>query len=153
MFGAQLGGRLTERQRVGSARLYWVLAAWTGPLYLLLPFALPGWGLLLAGASLFASSATVAASGVVLVPYKVLVTPTGLRTRTYAAGRWLTSAATVIGALLGGLAVTWIGFVPTLLISGMGAWAAALWLVPIRLWRVRNFEDAAGPDGDGGRSD
>lgn len=40
--GAQVVGRLIERQRVGSARLYWVLAAWTGPLYLLLPFALPG---------------------------------------------------------------------------------------------------------------
>lgn len=93
--------------------------------------------------SLFASSAVIAASSVAVVPYKGLVTPTELRTRTYAADRWLMSAATVVGSLLGGLATTWVGFVPTPLISGLGAWAAALWLVPMRLWRVRNFEDVA----------
>jgi hypothetical protein len=148
LIGAQLAGRLSER--VGAARLFWVMAVWAGPVYLLLPFAQPGWGVALAAVSLFGSTATVAASAVVVRPYRSKVTPGGLRTRTYAAERWLSAAGTAAGAVVGGLAVTWFGFVPTLLAAGVGAWAAALWLVRTPLWHARNFEDATGTGGDGG---
>ncbi|TDC39118.1 MFS transporter [Micromonospora sp. KC213] len=137
--GGLLAGALADRiaARVGSARLIWVAMAVPGPLYLLMPAARPGWGLLLYAVGLAAYSANAVLFNVALVSYRQRVTPPELLGRVTAAFVWICFGAVPLGALFGGaLGSTW-GMRPALVVTALGTWSAALFVVgsPLRTMR------------------
>ncbi|MGI5153271.1 MFS transporter [Plantactinospora sp. CA-294935] len=138
--GSALGGlaagaaarRLSRR--IGSARIIWVAMAAPGPLYLLLPLARPGWGLLLYGTGLAAFSANTVLFNAAAMSYRQRVTPAGLLGRVNAAFLWICYGVIPLGALFGGVLGSQLGLRPALWVCVLGTWSAALFVVcsPLR---------------------
>ncbi|TDC76965.1 MFS transporter [Micromonospora sp. KC606] len=148
--GGLVAGLLAARiaARVGSARVIWVAMAAPGPFYLLMPAAQPGWGLLLYAVGLAAYSANAVLFNVALVSYRQRVTPPELLGRVTAAFLWVCFGAVPLGALFGGaLADAW-GMRPTLVVTAVGTWSAALFVVCSPLRTMRDLPSGCGA-GDG----
>ncbi|MDW5323823.1 MFS transporter [Plantactinospora sp. KLBMP9567] len=143
--GSALGGlaagaaarRLSRR--IGSARIIWVAMAAPGPLYLLLPLARPGWGLLLYGIGLAAFSANTVLFNAAAMSYRQRVTPAGLLGRVNAAFLWVCYGVIPLGALFGGVLGSQLGLRPALWICVLGTWSAALFVVCSPLRRMRDM--------------
>ncbi|MGB2572069.1 MFS transporter [Micromonospora citrea] len=139
--GGLVTGALADRisRRIGSARVIWVAMAVPGPLYLLVPLARPGWGLLLYAVGLAAFSANAVLFNIAILSYRQRVTPPELLGRVTAAFLWICFGAVPLGALFGGTLGSGWGVRPALVVCALGTWSAALWVVLSPLRRMRDL--------------
>ncbi|SCG67649.1 Predicted arabinose efflux permease, MFS family [Micromonospora echinaurantiaca] len=138
-----LAGRLTAW--LGSARVIWVAMAAPGPLYLLMPLAQPGWGVLLYGIGLAAFSANAVLFNVASMTYRQQITPPELLGRVNAAFLWICFGVIPLGALLGGALGSQLGLRPALWICVLGTWSASLFVVCSPLRGMRDVPAAVAP--------
>ncbi|MER6753914.1 MFS transporter [Micromonospora echinofusca] len=127
---------------LGSARVIWVAMAAPGPLYLLMPLAQPGWGVLLYGVGLAAFSANAVLYNVAAMTYRQRITPPALLGRVNAAFLWVCFGVIPLGALTGGALASQFGLRPALWICVLGTWSAALFVVFSPLRRMRDMPAA-----------
>ncbi|MER7332341.1 MULTISPECIES: MFS transporter [unclassified Micromonospora] len=139
--GGLVVGALADRltARLGSARVIWVAMAAPGPLYLLMPLAQPGWGVLLYGVGLAAFSANAVLYNVATLTYRQRITPPALLGRVNAAFLWICFGVIPLGALAGGTLASQLGLRPALWICVLGTWSAALFVVCSPLRRMRDM--------------
>ncbi|MGW4467022.1 MFS transporter [Micromonospora sp. NPDC004704] len=139
--GGLVAGALASRlsRWIGSARIIWVAMAAPGPLYLLMPLAQPGWGVLLYGIGLAAFSANAVLFNVAAMTYRQRVTPPGLLGRVNASFLWICLGAVPLGALFGGALASHLGLRETLWICVLGTWSAALFVFFSPLRRMRDM--------------
>ncbi|SCL50671.1 Predicted arabinose efflux permease, MFS family [Micromonospora citrea] len=139
--GGLVVGALADRLTawLGSARLVWVAMAAPGPLYLLMPLAQPGWGVLLYGVGLAAFSANAVLYNVATLTYRQRITPPALLGRVNAAFLWICFGVIPLGALAGGTLASQLGLRPALWICVLGTWSAALFVVCSPLRRMRDM--------------
>jgi hypothetical protein len=115
-------------RRIGSARIIWVSTLAFGPVGLLVPFAEPGWGVLLFVAGWFGFSFTGVVYNVAQLSYRQAVCPPQLLGRMNAAVRWIVWGTLPLGGLAGGILGSTAGVRPTLFVAAAGAWVAGLWV-------------------------
>ncbi|MGK5675438.1 MFS transporter [Micromonospora sp. URMC 106] len=139
--GGLVVGAFTDRLTawLGSARVVWVAMAAPGPLYLLMPLAQPGWGVLLYGVGLAAFSANAVLYNVATLTYRQRITPPALLGRVNAAFLWVCFGVIPLGALTGGTLASQLGLRPALWICVLGTWSAALFVVCSPLRRMRDM--------------
>jgi predicted MFS family arabinose efflux permease len=137
--GGLAAGRLAFR--IGSARIIWVSLLAPAPLYVLIPLATPGWGVLMnaVGNSAFSFSALLYNSA--QVSYRQKICPPALLGRMNASVRWVVWGTLPVGSLLGGALGTWLGLRPTLWIGVAGAALAGLFVFFSPLRRMRDVPD------------
>ncbi|QIY59005.1 MFS transporter [Streptomyces sp. RPA4-5] len=148
--GGLVIGAMTKRisDRVGSARIIWVAMVAPGPLYLCMPLAQPGWGVLLYGIGLAAFSANIVLYSVAATSYRQRVTPAHMLGRVNASVMWICYGAIPLGALTGGALASALGLRTALWICVLGTWSAALWVFfsPLRKMRDLPESRAAAPE-------
>jgi MFS family permease len=139
--GGLLTGALANRlsERIGTARVIWVAMAAPGPLYLLIPLARSGWGVLLFAVGFAAFSANAVLFNVAAMSYRQRITPAPLLGRVNAAFLWICYGVIPLGALFGGTLGSQLGLRPALWICVLGMWSAALFVVCSPLRRLRDF--------------
>lgn len=139
LLGAIASAALTRRvaDRVGRARLLWIVGIVIGVGLLLEALTAPGWRLVFAVASTFLTSAGIIVLNIVESSYQQAVCPPRLRGRMNATGSFLVWGVIPLGSVLGGVLGTAFGPRPTLWIAGAGALAASAWLLcsPLRTLR------------------
>ncbi|MEV4464519.1 MFS transporter [Micromonospora echinofusca] len=142
--GGLVAGAFADRLTawLGSARVIWVAMAAPGPLYLLMPLAQPGWGVLLYGVGLAAFSANAVLYNVAAMTYRQRITPPALLGRVNAAFLWVCFGVIPVGALTGGVLASQFGLRPALWICVLGTWSAALFVVFSPLRRMRDMPAA-----------
>ena len=128
--GGVAGGASSPRlsNRIGSARIIWVSTLAFGPVGMLIPFAQPGWGVLLFVAGWFGFSFTGVVYNVAQLSYRQAVCPPQLLGRMNAAVRWIVWGTLPLGGLLGGILGTAAGVRATLFVAAAGSWVASLWV-------------------------
>lgn len=138
--GGLVAGLVARRltRRVGSARIIWLAAAVPGPVYLLLPLAQPGWGILVYGLGWATYSASAVIYNTAQVAYRQAICPPELLGRMNASVRWLVWGSLPLGALFGGALGTWIGLRAALTVCVLGTWAASLFVIFSPLRRLRD---------------
>jgi MFS family permease len=136
LLGAIAASALTRRvaERVGQARLLWIVGIGCGVGFLIDPLTAPGWRLVFAVASTFLASVAIIVINIVESSYQQAVCPPRLRGRMNATVSFLTWGMIPLGSILGGVAGSVFGLRPALWIAGGGALASAAWLVcsPLR---------------------
>jgi MFS family permease len=137
IIGGLTSGRLSRL--VGNARIIWAVQIVPAPLFLLIPLARPGWGLLMFAAGNLAYSAVAVVYNVAQVTYRQSICPPDLLGRMNASVRWIVWGTLPLGALAGGGVATWIGLRPTLFITTIGGVLAFLWVFFSPLRRMRDF--------------
>jgi MFS family permease len=139
--GGLLTGALANRlsERIGTARVIWVAMAAPGPLYLLIPLARSGWGVLLFAVGFAAFSANAVLFNVAAMSYRQRITPAPLLGRVNAAFLWICYGVIPLGALFGGTLGSQLGLRPALWICVLGMWSAAVFVVCSPLRRMRDF--------------
>jgi MFS family permease len=139
--GGLLTGALANRlsERIGTARVIWVAMAAPGPLYLLIPLARSGWGVLLFAVGFAAFSANAVLFNVAAMSYRQRITPAPLLGRVNAAFLWICYGVIPLGALFGGTLGSQLGLRPALWICVLGMWSAAVFVVCSPLRRIRDF--------------
>jgi len=130
-----VAGRLSRR--FGTARMIWLSMIVPGPLYLLIPAAQPGPGLVLFGLGFAAFGANSMLYNVAAMSYRQQVTPPPLLGRVNASFMWICYGAIPLGSLFGGALASQAGIRPALLVSSLGMWGAGLFVVfsPLRTMR------------------
>jgi MFS family permease len=141
--GGLLGGGLAGRigARVGTARVIWLSIGLAGPFQLIATAAFHGWGLLLVGVGVFASSATSVVYNTAQVSYRQRICPPELLGRMNASVRFIVWGTLPLGALAGGVLGEVIGVRPTLVLGALGGWMATLWVVFSPLFGLRDVPD------------
>lgn len=139
--GGLVSGALADRlsRWLGSARVIWVAMAVPGPLYLLVPLARPGWGLVLYAVGLAAFSANAVLFNVAILSYRQRITPPELLGRVNASFLWICFGVVPLGALFGGTLGSQWGLRPALVLTTLGMWSAALFVVCSPLRRMRDL--------------
>ncbi|MEH1094974.1 MFS transporter [Micromonospora sp. CPCC 205739] len=139
--GGLVSGALADRlsRWIGSARVIWVAMAVPGPLYLLVPLARPGWGLVLYAVGLAAFSANAVLFNVAILSYRQRITPPELLGRVNASFLWICFGVVPLGALFGGTLGSQWGLRPALVLTTLGMWSAALFVVCSPLRRMRDL--------------
>ncbi|WP_346535781.1 MFS transporter [Micromonospora sp. DPT] len=139
--GGLVTGALADRlsRWIGSARVIWVAMAVPGPLYLLVPLARPGWGLALYAVGLAAFSANAVLFNVAILSYRQRITPPELLGRVNASFLWICFGVVPLGALFGGTLGSQWGLRPALVLTALGTWSAALFVVCSPLRRMRDL--------------
>jgi MFS family permease len=137
--GGVLGG-LTAGvlgRRIGTARIIWVSALVPTPLFLLMPLARPGWGVLLFAVGVFALYFLAVVYNTAQVSYRQRICPPDLLGRMNASVRWIVWGTMPLGSLFGGALGTWIGVRDTLWVCAVGGMLAGLWVFfsPLRALR------------------
>jgi len=115
----------------------------SGPLYLLIPLARPGWGLLLFGLGFAAFGANTMLYNVAALTYRQRITPAPLLGRVNASFLWICYGAIPLGALFGGTLASHAGVRAALVVSVLGMWAAGLFVVFSPLRKMRDMPAAA----------
>lgn len=128
---------------IGNARIIWVAMAAPGPLYLFMPLAQHGWGVLLFGVGLAAFSANAVLYNVAATSYQQHITPARILGRVNASFMWVCLGVIPLGALFGGVLGTGLGLRGALWVCVMGTWSAALFVVFSPLRRMRDVPAAA----------
>ncbi|MFI7605353.1 MFS transporter [Micromonospora sp. NPDC049366] len=128
---------------IGSARVIWMAMTVPGPLYLLMPLARPGWGVLLYGVGLAAFSANAVLFNVAAMTYRQRITPSAILGRVNAAFLWICFGVIPLGALVGGALGTTLGLRPALWICVLGTWSACLFLLFSPLRTMKDMPEAA----------
>ncbi|RKR90907.1 putative MFS family arabinose efflux permease [Micromonospora pisi] len=129
--------RLTNR--IGTARVIWVAMAAPGPLYLLMPLAQPGWGVLLYGVGLAAFSGNAVLFNIAAMSYRQRITPPEILGRVNATFLWICYGVIPLGALVGGTLGSQLGLRTALWICVLGTWSAALFVVFSPLRKMRDL--------------
>ncbi|MFF7231782.1 MFS transporter [Streptomyces sioyaensis] len=129
-------------QRIGTARMIWLAMAVPGPLYLLMPMAPVGWGIVLYGCGLAAFSANAVLYNVAATSYRQRITPPNLLGRVNASFLWICYGVIPLGALTGGALATRFGLRGALLICVLGMWSAAVFVVFSPLRKMRDLPEA-----------
>jgi MFS family permease len=137
IMGGLLSGRLSRL--VGNARIIWAAQLVPAPLYLLIPLARPGWGLLLFAVGNIAFSVMAVVYNVAQLTYRQSICPPELLGRMNASVRWIVWGTLPLGALAGGALGTWIGLRPTLFVAVIGSALAVLFVLFSPLRRMRDF--------------
>lgn len=132
-----IANRLTRW--IGTARVIWVAMAVPGPLYLLMPLAQPGWGVLLYGIGLAAFSGNVVLFNIAAMSYRQRITPPAILGRVNAAFLWICYGVIPLGALFGGALGSQLGLRTALWICVLGTWSAALFVFFSPLRRMRDL--------------
>ncbi|WP_291408190.1 MFS transporter [Actinophytocola sp.] len=140
LLSAAASGRLTAR--FGQARALVAAAVALGPGYVVSAFTTPGWGLVWFVASTAIASFGIVLLGVTEMTCRQLVCPPELLGRVNATMEFTMWAVMPVGAILGGGLATWLGLRETILVAGVGACFAALWLVFSPMRRLRDFPAA-----------
>ncbi|MFE5791330.1 MFS transporter [Streptomyces sp. NPDC056503] len=128
-------------QRIGTARAIRLAMAVPGPLYLLMPLAPAGWGFVLYGCGLAAFSVNAVLYNVAATSYRQRITPSHLLGRVNASFLWICYGVIPLGALFGGAMAAWFGLRTALLVSVLGMWSAALFVVFSPLRRMRDLPE------------
>lgn len=138
LFGSLACERLSKRH--GSARVWRAALFMTAVSALLVSFAQPGLGLVVAGVGSFLTGFFGAISNVVSSSARQAICPPHLLGRLAATSRTITWGAIPLGALAGGAIATLIGTQPAfiLLVLPILAALAVIWMSP--LGRVRAIE-------------
>ncbi|AUG77455.1 MFS transporter [Kitasatospora sp. MMS16-BH015] len=146
--GGLATGALAPRisARVGSARVIWLAMLTPGPLYLLMPAALPGWGVWMYAAALAALSANSILFNTAAVSYRQAVCPPGLLSRVNAVYLWIAYGVIPLGSLFGGTLGALAGLRPALLVCALGMWSACLFVV---FSPLRTMRDIPAPNSEG----
>jgi MFS family permease len=134
-------GRLSRR--FGTARMIWLSMLVPGPLYLLIPAAQPGWGLVLFGLGFAAFGANSMLYNIAALSYRQVVTPAPLLGRVNASFLWICYGAIPLGALFGGALAAQAGTRPALLVSVLGMWGAGLFVFFSPLRTMRDLPEPA----------
>ena len=102
-----------------------------------MPFATPGWGVLLVGVGAFGNIASIVMASTAAVSYRQAVCPPDLLNRVTAAMRWMSWCLLPLGSLLGGLAGSALGVRAAVAVAVTGGYLSVLWLVlsPLRTQR------------------
>lgn len=139
--GGLAGGLVASRlvTWIGSARMLWFSKAAFGWVMLAMPFARPGWGVLLVSAGLFVGSFSGVTYNVAQVSYRQSVTPPHLLGRMNASIRWVIWGTIPLGSLLGGWLGTVAGLRAAVAAGVAGTWLAVLWIVTSPLVRQRDI--------------
>ncbi len=139
--GALLAAAVTRRltARFGQAPALAAAAVTLGPAYVVQAFTTPGWGLAWFVAGMFVACFGIVLIGVTEMTCRQVVCPPELLGRVNATMEFTMWAAMPVGAVLGGGLATWLGLRETLVIAGVGACFAALWVVFSPLPRMRDF--------------
>ena len=151
--GGLVAGLLSKRviARVGSARIIWASLLVPGPLYLLMPVAVPGWGVGLYALGLATFYAAITLFNVGASSYRQAVVPSDLLSRVNAGYLWICYGVIPLGALFGGTLGTVFGLRATLWVCAFGMWSASLSVYFSPLRRLRDVplpkEPAAEPAG------
>ena len=137
--GGVIGGLLAGRlgRWIGSARIIWVSTLVPTPLFLLMPLAQPGWGVLLFAVGMFAQYFLAVVYNTAQVSYRQRICPPQLLGRMNASVRWIVWGTMPLGALFGGAFGTWVGVRQTVAICAVGGMGAGLWVFfsPLRHMR------------------
>jgi MFS family permease len=141
--GGVIGGLLAGwlGRRIGTARIIWVSALVPTPLFLLMPLARPGWGVLLFAVGLFAQYCLGVVYNTAQVSYRQRICPPQLLGRMNASVRWIVWGTMPLGALFGGALGTWIGVRQTIAVCAVGAIAAGFWVFFSPLRHLRDVPD------------
>jgi len=141
--GGVIGGMLAGRlgRWIGTARIIWVSTLVPSPLFLLMPLARPGWGVLLFAVGLFAQFFLAVVYNTAQVSYRQRICPPQLLGRMNASVRWIVWGTMPLGALFGGALGTWIGVRETIAVCAVGAGAAGLWVFFSPLRHLRDVPD------------
>ena len=151
LIGALVGARLATRLGVGRTIL-WTMAAW-GVSQLAYPLVTRSTAnVLIVGAGLLASSASVAYN-INQVSLRQALCPPHLQGRMNASVRFLIWGTMPIGGFLGGAFGSLLGLRPTLWIGAVGSLSAFLWIRFSPVPSVQTIpampRDTAAPDGGG----
>jgi len=128
---AMLGAALTPMlsRRVGSARIIWLSLVVTGPLALSVPFAQPGWLVLLVVVGMAAGEFGQIVYAITNVSLRQRFCPERMLGRVTATMRFLIMGLFPLGALTGGVLGELVGPRATLFVAG-----ALVIVSPIPLW-------------------
>lgn len=113
---------------VGTARVIWLSMLAPAPLYVLMPLATPGWGVLMFAAGNIAFSFAVLLYNTAQVSYRQRICPPSLLGRMNASVRWIVWGTLPLGSLLGGALGTWIGLRAALWVGVVGDALAGLFV-------------------------
>ena len=143
--GGLVAGALADRisSRVGSARVIWLAMLLPGPLYLLMPLAVPGWGVIMYAVGLTALSANVTLFNTGAITYRQLVCPPESLNRVNAVYLWLSYGVIPLGSLSGGLIAAAAGLRPAMWVCALGMWSGSVVLLCSPLRRMRDLPTAA----------
>jgi MFS family permease len=143
--GGMKAGWLAEK--LGSARVLYLVPVGTVWMLLLVPVARPGWGVALyvLGVTGFFTGAAVLGSG--SDAYIQATCPEGIVGRIASSSRWATWGIMPVGALTGGLLAAALGVRTVLLIGAIGAWASVLAVIASPLRKTRDYGPARPPMG------
>lgn len=151
MLGGLTAGRLARR--IGSARIIWYSQLVFGIPTFLIPFAVPGWRVVLYVAGLFCYMFSAVVYNVAQVSYRQAITPPELLGRMNASVRFIVWGTMPLGAALGGLvggvwgvrAALWIG------VSGMYLAGFLVYFSPLRRMRdvPLTFQDSLSTSASG----
>ena len=139
--GGLAGGLAAARlvRLIGSARMLWFSKAAFGWVALAMPFARPGWGVLLVSAGMFVGSFSAVTYNVAQVSYRQSVTPPHLLGRMNASIRWVIWGTIPLGALLGGWLGSVAGLRTTIAVGVTGTWLSVAWIMTSPLVRQRDI--------------
>lgn len=131
--GAVTGGLAVGRvtRWIGQSRVLWQIPLLAGGFALLMPLARPGWGVALVSVGIFVSAMAIIMFHITQISYRQSVCPKELLGRMNAAMRWVLRSGRPVGALLAGVLGSFVEVRTALAVAALGAWLAALWLVPV----------------------
>lgn len=143
--GGILGGVLSSRlaKWIGTARIIWFSMGVFGLIPILMPLAGPGPRIVLFPIAFAGLSFTVVVYNIAQLSYRQMICPPALLGRMNAAMRWVVWGTLPLGGLIGGALGSAIGVRPTLWISVVGSWSAALWVFFSPLRRMRDIPASA----------
>ncbi|WP_035805124.1 MFS transporter [Kitasatospora mediocidica] len=137
--GGVLGALLVRRvcDRLGTGRTLLLFQLGLPTLALLIPLTTPGAGLLLLLVGYLAVSVGVVAGNIIKSSFVQAYCPDGWRGRVGASASFLNYGTMPLGALLGGVLGSWLGFRPALwiLTGGVPLAGLILYFSPIRRYR------------------
>ncbi|RZQ59593.1 MFS transporter [Amycolatopsis suaedae] len=139
--GALLAAAVTRRlgDRVGTARLLWLMALISGLAFLLYPLTTPGWGLVCYVVATFVGSFGVIVTSILEVSFQQQLCPDHMLARVNATMRVAIWGAIPVGSLLGGVLAEFAGTRATLWVASGGVLLSAAFLLLSPLARLRDL--------------
>ncbi|MEY2231183.1 MULTISPECIES: MFS transporter [Streptomyces] len=141
--GGLLGAATSQwvARRVGQVRVIWVAYVTTIPLVMLIPFAGPGWRVLLFAVPWFTAAYGLVVYNVAQVSFRQAMCPDELLGRMNASVRFLIWGIIPVGGMVGGALGEWLGVRGALLVAGAGMTSGVLWLLCSRLRTMRGMPE------------
>ncbi|WP_435157871.1 MFS transporter [Amycolatopsis sacchari] len=147
LVGAVTGRRIG--QRVGEARLLWVMGVLIALGYTAMALASPGWLVACYPVGNFVTAFAITVSNIVQVSFQQGATPERLRGRVTATMRFVTFGVAPVGSLLGGLVADVAGLRASMWLATVGMALSAARLIGSPLRRLRVLPEAYAEEGTG----